>query len=85
MQSVGLTETDDREVTGVGGMELCPLGQILLHQWNEDSEEENEEAEDKFQELLAKRVSQYTKCSCVYYSSSSEEGKQVHKVFMCLL
>lgn len=40
--------------------EICSLGEILVLQWNDDSDEDTEEYEEKFRELLLKRVNTNT-------------------------
>lgn len=42
--------------------ETCSLGEILVLQWNDDSDEDTEEYEEKFRELLQKRVNTNTFC-----------------------
>lgn len=53
-------ESDRTEDDGKAEEEICSLGEILVLQWNDDSDEDTEEYEEKFRELLLKRVNTNT-------------------------
>lgn len=60
MQSADVMESDRTEDDGKAEEETCSLGEILVLQWNDDSDEDTEEYEEKFRELLLKRVNTNT-------------------------